>query len=104
MLVFGSVRARVRSAANAARHTGADETGDVGEDAVLQRLLDRDRSFVVEGLRNQFGGLKTELGGLLGQLLNESDLVRRRVVSEEQLVDWARRLMVSAFLIPGRDP
>lgn len=79
-------------------------TRHVREHAALQRLLDTDPSFVVKGLRDQFDGLKTEFGALLGPLLNESDLVRRRIVSAEQLVDWMMRLMVSAFLIPGRDP
>lgn len=79
-------------------------TRHVRQHAALQRLLDTDPSFVVKGLRDQFEGLKTEFGALLGPLLNESDLVRQRIVSAEQLVDWMMRMMVSAFLIPGRDP
>src|SRR5690606_34209919 len=43
------------------------------------------------------------LGAPLVPLLQESELVRRRIATAEQLVDWMMRLMVSAFLLPGRD-
>jgi len=79
-------------------------TRHVREHAALQRLLDTDPAFILQGLRNQFESLKKEYGALLGPLLHESDLVRRRVVTAEQLVDWMMRLMVSAFLLPERDP
>jgi hypothetical protein len=79
-------------------------TRHVREHAALQRLLDTDPAFILNGLRKQFDELKGEFGALLGPLLSESDLVRRRVVSVEQLVDWMMRLMVSAFLIPEREP
>ena len=79
-------------------------TRHVREHAALQRLLDTDPAFVLQGMREQFESLKQQFGALLGPLLNESDLVRRRIVTAEQLVDWMMRLMASAFLLPGRDP
>lgn len=79
-------------------------TRHVSEHALLQRLLDTDPAFLLRGLRSQFDGLKAELGALFVPLLQESELVRSRIASAEQLLDWMVRLMISAFLLPGRDP
>jgi AcrR family transcriptional regulator len=79
-------------------------TRHVSEHALLQRLLDTDPAFLLRGLRDQFDSLKAELGALFLPLLQESELVRRRIASAEQLLDWMVRLMISAFLLPGRDP
>lgn len=79
-------------------------TRHVRTHAALQRLLETDPALVLQGLREQFEGLKDEFGTLLGPLLRDVALVRRRVVTTEQLVDWLMRLMVSAFLIPDPDP
>lgn len=79
-------------------------TRHVSEHALLQRLLDTDPAFLLRGLRDQFDGLKAELGALFVPLLQESELVRSRIASAEQLLDWMVRLMISAFLLPGRDP
>ena len=78
-------------------------TRHVSEHALLQRLLDTDPAFVLRGLRDQFDSLKGELGALLVPLLHESALVRNRIASADQLLDWMVRLMISAFLLPGRD-
>lgn len=79
-------------------------TRNVREHAGLQRLLETDPAFVLRGLREQFASLKDEFGALLTPLLQESELVRGRIVSADQLLDWMMRLMVSAFLLPERDP
>jgi AcrR family transcriptional regulator len=79
-------------------------TRHVSEHALLQRLLDTDPAFILRGVREQFDSLKGELGALLMPLLHESELVRNRIASPEQLLDWMLRLMISAFLLPGRDP
>lgn len=79
-------------------------TRHVSEHALLQRLLDTDPAFLLRGLRDQFDSLKGELGALLLPLLQESELVRSRIASADQLLDWMVRLMISAFLLPGRDP
>jgi AcrR family transcriptional regulator len=79
-------------------------TRHVSEHALLQRLLDTDPAFVLRGLREQFDGLKRELGALLVPLLQESELVRTRIATADQLLDWMLRLMISDFLLPGRDP
>jgi len=79
-------------------------TRHVREHALLQRLLDTDPAFLLRGLRAQLDSLKGELGVLLLPLLQESELVRGRIASAEQLLDWMVRLMISAFLLPGRDP
>lgn len=79
-------------------------TRHVSEHALLQRLLDTDPAFLLRGLRDQFDSLKAELGALLVPLLQESELVRARIATADQLLDWMVRLMISAFLLPGRDP
>jgi AcrR family transcriptional regulator len=79
-------------------------TRHVSEHALLQRLLDTDPAFVLRGMREQFDGLKRELGALLVPLLQESELVRTRIATADQLLDWMIRLMISDFLLPGRDP
>ncbi|MBY0278495.1 TetR/AcrR family transcriptional regulator [Candidatus Binatia bacterium] len=79
-------------------------TRHVSEHALLQRLLDTDPAFLLRGLREQFDSLKGELGALLLPLLHESELVRGRIATADQLLDWMVRLMISAFLLPGRDP
>jgi AcrR family transcriptional regulator len=79
-------------------------TRHVREHAGLQRMLETDPAFVLEGLRAQFASLKDELGALLGPLLHESELVRARIVGADQLLDWLLRLMVSAFLLPEQRP
>ncbi len=79
-------------------------TRHVQTHAALQRLLETDPALVLQGLREQFDGLKAEFGTVLGPLLRDVALVRRRVVTTEQLVDWLMRLMISAFLFPDREP
>lgn len=79
-------------------------TRHVREHALLQRLLDTDPTFVLRGLREQFESLKAELGAPILPLLQESELVRTRIATADQLVDWMMRLMVSAFFLPGGDP
>lgn len=79
-------------------------TRHVREHAGLQRMLETDPAFVLAGLRAQFATLKRELGALLGPLLAESELVRARIASADQLLDWMIRLMVSAFLLPEQQP
>lgn len=79
-------------------------TRHVLEHRALQRLLETDPAFVLGGLRAQFEALKAEFGELLGPLLREVKLVRRGVVTAEELVDWTMRLMVSAFLLPHPHP
>lgn len=79
-------------------------TRHVREHAGLQRMLETDPAYVLAGLREQFDSLKEDFGALLGPLLQESELVRARVVTADQLVDWTMRLMVSAYLLPEQRP
>lgn len=77
-------------------------TRHVREHPGLQRMLETDPASVLAGLRAQFATLKQELGALLEPLLAESELVRTRIASAEQLLDWLIRLMISAYLLPER--
>jgi AcrR family transcriptional regulator len=79
-------------------------TRHVGEHPVLQRLLETDPGFLLRGLRLYFPSVKADLGHVLGPLLQETQLVRRGIVTTEQLIDWMLRLMVSAFLLPHAEP
>jgi hypothetical protein len=76
----------------------------VREHPALQRLLETDPALVLRGLREQFDALKTEFAQVLVPLLRRVELVRRKVVTADQLVDWMMRLMVSAFLFPDPRP
>jgi AcrR family transcriptional regulator len=79
-------------------------TRQVGEHPVLQRLLETDPALVLRSLRKRFSSIKAEFGRLLAPLLDQTHLVRRGVVTNDQLVDWMLRLMVSAFLLPELRP
>ena len=79
-------------------------TRHVREHAGLQRMLETDPALVLGGLRRQFEGLKAEFGALLRPLLEESELVRARVVTADQLLDWTMRIMISGFLLPEKRP
>jgi AcrR family transcriptional regulator len=79
-------------------------TRHVREHAALQRLVDTDPGFVLRRLRERFASLKQEFGAVLAPVLREVELVRRRIVTADQLVDWMMRLMVSAFLLPHPNP
>lgn len=78
-------------------------TRHVREHALLQRLLETDPTFVLGALRAQFPALKRDFGALLVPLLQETEPVRSRIATAEQLLDWMMRIMVSAFLLPDRD-
>jgi AcrR family transcriptional regulator len=75
-------------------------TRRVAEHPALRRLPETDPAPVLRGLRARFPAIKGELGQLLAPLLDQTYLVRRGVVTSEQLVDWMLRLMISAFLLP----
>jgi AcrR family transcriptional regulator len=79
-------------------------TRHVREHPVLQRLLETDPGFLLRGLRLYFPNVKDDFAHVLGPLLRETQLVRRGVVTTEQLIDWMLRLMVSAFLLPHPEP
>jgi AcrR family transcriptional regulator len=75
-------------------------TRHVSEHPVLQRLLETDPGFLLRGLRAYFPSVKADFSHVLGPLLEQTQLVRRGVVTTDQLIDWTLRLMVSAFLLP----
>lgn len=75
-------------------------THHVREHPVLQRLLETDPGFLLQGLRRHFPLVKADLRSVLGPLLQETHLVRQGVVTADELMDWMLRLMVSAFLLP----
>jgi AcrR family transcriptional regulator len=79
-------------------------TRHVREHPVLQRLLDTDPGFLLRGLRLYFPKVEADFADALGPLLKETQLVRRGIVTTEQLIDWMLRLMVSAFLLPQPEP
>lgn len=70
----------------------------------LQRLLETDPAFVLRGLREQLPRIAREFEPVLGPLLADVEPVRRGVATTEQMVEWTLRLMISAFLLPVRDP
>ncbi|MEW6271254.1 MAG: helix-turn-helix domain-containing protein [Thermodesulfobacteriota bacterium] len=76
----------------------------VRDHPALQRLIQTDPALVLRGLREQFESLKGEFADVLVPLLRQTDLVRRKVVTAEQLADWMMRLMVSAYLFPDPRP
>lgn len=75
-------------------------TRHVQEHPVLQRLLETDPAFVLQGVQREFPTIRAEFGAVLAPLFAELQLVRRGVVTAAQLVDWTVRLMVSAYLLP----
>ena len=79
-------------------------TRDVREHPALQRLLETDPGFLLRGLRLYMPTVEADLAHVLGPLLQETQPVRRGVVTTEQLIDWMLRLMVSAFLLPHPKP
>ncbi len=79
-------------------------TRHVRDHAVLQRLLETDPGLLLRGLRLYLPFVRDDLVRVLGPLLQETEFVRRGLVTTEQLVDWLLRLMVSAFLLPDAKP
>lgn len=79
-------------------------TQHVREHPALQRILETDPGVVLQGLRREFPKVKAELARVLAAPLADTELVRRRVVTTDQLIDWLVRLMVSAFLLPEAPP
>lgn len=79
-------------------------TQHVREHPALQRILETDPGVVLLGLRREFPKVKAELARVLAAPLADTELVRRRVVTTDQLIDWLVRLMVSAFLLPEAPP
>jgi AcrR family transcriptional regulator len=74
------------------------------EHPVLRRIVDTDPAFVLQALRREYPAIRATIHELLTPLLRDTEPVRRGVVSEEQLVDWLTRVMVSAFLLPDPSP
>jgi len=79
-------------------------TQHVREHPALQRILETDPGFVLAGLRREFPNVKAQLAKVLAAALADTEMVRRGVVTADQLVDWMVRLMVSAFLLPDPHP
>jgi AcrR family transcriptional regulator len=79
-------------------------TQHVREHPALQRILETDPGFVLEGMRREFPNVKAALAKALATPLAETEMVRRGVVTTEQLIDWMVRFMVSAFLLPDPNP
>jgi AcrR family transcriptional regulator len=79
-------------------------TEHVREHPALQRILETDPGVVLQGLRRELPKVKGELAKVLAAPLADTELVRRRVVTTDQLIDWLVRLMVSAFLLPEPPP
>ncbi len=74
------------------------------EHPVLRRILETDSAFVLDAIRTQYPSIRALIGELLAPLLRETSLVRARVTTVEQLVDWLTRMMISAFLFPDPAP
>jgi AcrR family transcriptional regulator len=75
-------------------------TRHVKEHPVLQRLLETDPAFLLRALQREFPAIRAELASVLAPMFGQLPLVRERVVTAEQLVDWTVRLMISAYLVP----
>jgi AcrR family transcriptional regulator len=79
-------------------------TQHLREHPALQRILETDPGLVLQGLRREFPRVKAELARVLAAPLADTELVRHRIVTTDQLIDWLVRLMVSAFILPERPP
>lgn len=71
---------------------------------LIQRLVETDPDFVLRSIRESYPAIKETIGQLLGPVIAETDFARRGIVSVDQLVDWTCRVLISAFLIPVREP
>lgn len=71
---------------------------------LLQKLVESDPDFVLRSVRESYPAVRQTLAQLLGPVMAESALARRGLVSVDQLVDWASRVLISAFLIPEEEP
>jgi len=71
---------------------------------LVQRLPETDPGFVLTQVRARFPEIRRTFERLLVTVLEETSLVRRGVVTSEQLAGWAMRMMVSLFLFPDPNP
>jgi len=71
---------------------------------LLQKLVETDPDFVLRSVRESYPAVRQTIAQLLGPVMAESALTRRGHVTVEQLVDWASRVLISAFLIPEEEP
>jgi TetR/AcrR family transcriptional regulator, repressor for uid operon len=74
------------------------------EHPVLRRIVDTDPAFVLQALRREYPAIRATIHDLLAPLLRDTEPVRRGIASEDQLVDWLTRVMISAFLLPDPSP
>ncbi|MDP7300482.1 MAG: TetR family transcriptional regulator [Myxococcota bacterium] len=82
-----------------------DYLGKLARDhPLIQRLPETDPAFVLTALRERFPDIRDVLQRLLITVLEESSLVRRGVVTAEQLAGWTARMMISMFLFPEANP
>ena len=82
-----------------------DYLGKLARDhPLIQRLPETDPAFVLTALRERFPDIRDAFQRLLVAALEETSLVRRGVVSAEQLASWTARMMISLFLFPEANP
>ena len=82
-----------------------DYLGKLARDhPLVQRLPETDPGFVLTSLRERFPEIREAFQRLLVAILEENSLVRRGVVSAEQLAGWTARMMISLFLFPEANP
>jgi AcrR family transcriptional regulator len=79
-------------------------TKQLREHAALQRLIESDPGFVLESLRERFPAVRSQIRDMLAPVLKETRSARARTLTDDQLVEWLTRFLISMYLFPPTDP
>jgi AcrR family transcriptional regulator len=71
---------------------------------MLQKLIVTDAEYVLRAIRDNQAVIHATVAELMGPILADNDLVKRGVMSIDQVTDWMVRMMVSLLLFPTSDP
>jgi len=74
------------------------------EHPILSRIAETDPALLLRSLREEFPAIKRMFAKAFGPLLRQTALARDGIASEDELVDWLTRIMVSAYLFPEPEP
>jgi len=74
------------------------------EHPALERLLYDEPGFVLTYLRQHLAFLRSTTGLVLGEAVEESDLVRHGGLEPEDVYEVVLRLLLANFLVPAEDP
>jgi hypothetical protein len=79
-------------------------TKQLREHAALQRLIESDPGYVLESLRERFPSVRGQIREMLAPVLKETRSARARTLTDDQLVEWLTRFLISMYLFPPADP